>query len=351
MALAGGGGATRWACGRGRAPVNDLVTRQTTLRLPPEPEVPAKPAERAKPADRPEPVVQARLDPPTGPPPPTDPPPLSEPAIPAAEAEQDRPVGQRDRDEYSHLTPLLLEHAASAADAPRRRELRDQLITGFLPVARHLAGRFAQRGVPLEDLVQIATLGLINAVDRFDPERGREFLAFAIPTIQGELRRYFRDHSWSVRVPRRLKELHLSINTATAELTQSMGRAPRPSELAARLGISREEVLEGLAASAGYASQSLDQVLTEGEDRATLADLLGRSDARLESVEAYQTLRILLDQLPARERTILVLRFFENQTQSSIAAQVGISQMHVSRLLANSLSRLRAHLREDELAG
>jgi RNA polymerase sigma-B factor len=319
--------------------------------------VPAKPTEQAKPAEQSEPVAQAQPaeqaepvaqaqpDPPTGPPTPSD------PVTRAADAERDRPVGERDRDEYSHLTPLLLEHAASAADAPRRRELRDQLITGFLPVARHLAGRFAQRGVPLEDLVQIATVGLINAVDRFDPERGREFLAFAIPTIQGELRRYFRDHSWSVRVPRRLKELRLSINTATAELTQSLGRAPRPSELAARLDISREEVLEGLAASAGYASQSLDQVLTEGEDRATLADLLGRSDSRLESVEAYQTLRTLLQHLPARERTILVLRFFENQTQSSIAAQVGISQMHVSRLLANSLSRLRAHLREDELAG
>jgi RNA polymerase sigma-B factor len=261
------------------------------------------------------------------------------------------PTEERDDGEYAHLTPLLLELASAAADDPRRRPLRDQLITGYLPVARHLAGRFAQRGVPLEDLVQIATLGLINAVDRYDPERGREFLAFAIPTIQGELRRYFRDHSWSVRVPRRLKELHLSINTATAELTQSLGRAPRPSELATRLGISREEVLEGLVASAGYASQSLDQVLTEGEDRATLADLLGRSDARLESVEAYQALRALLDELPARERTILVLRFFENQTQSSIAARVGISQMHVSRLLANSLSRLRGHLRDDEWTG
>jgi RNA polymerase sigma-B factor len=175
---------------------------------------------------------------------------------------------------------------------------------------------------------------------------GREFLAYAVPTIQGELRRYFRDHSWSVRVPRRLKELHVTLNQATRDLTQELGRAPRPSELATRLGISKEEVLEGLAASASYASQSLDEVLTQGEDEATMIDLLGESDAGLDWVEAHQTLRPLLEQLPARERKILALRFFENQTQSKIAAQLGISQMHVSRLLSQTLARLREQLED-----
>ena len=252
------------------------------------------------------------------------------------------------RTEYQHLTPLLRELASLAEDDPRREALRERLITGFLPVAQHLAGRFAHRGVPLEDLVQVATLGLINAVDRFDPAMGREFLAYAVPTIQGELRRYFRDHSWSVRVPRRLKELHVTLNQATRELTQELGRAPRPSELANRLGISHEEVLEGLAASASYASQSLDEVLTQGDDEATLVDLLGESDAGLEWVEAHQTLRPLLEQLPTRERKILALRFFENMTQSKIAEQVGISQMHVSRLLSQTLARLREQLAEPD---
>jgi RNA polymerase sigma-B factor len=250
--------------------------------------------------------------------------------------------------EYAHLVPLLHEHAGLAAGDPRRGTLRDRLITGYLPVAQHLARRFVHRGVPLEDLIQVATLGLINAVDRFDPAFGREFLAYAIPTIQGELRRYFRDHSWSMRVPRRLKDLHVSINRVTEELAQGLGRAPRPSEIASRLGISLDEVLEGLEATASYASQSLDEVLTEGEDKATLANLLGTNDTGLELVEVHHTLAPLLETLPARERTILVLRFFENMTQSKIAAQLGISQMHVSRLLTQTLATLRERVLDTE---
>ncbi|HEX4250252.1 MAG TPA: RNA polymerase sigma factor SigF [Pseudonocardia sp.] len=244
---------------------------------------------------------------------------------------------------------MLTEHAGLAADDPRRGALRDRLITGYLPVAQHLARRFVHRGVPLEDLVQVATLGLINAVDRYDPSFGRDFLAYAIPTIQGELRRYFRDHSWSMRVPRRLKDLHVSINRVTEELAQGLGRAPRPSEIAARLSITVDEVLEGLEATASYASQSLDEVLMESEDQATLANLLGANDAGLELVEAHQTLRPLLDTLPPRERTILVLRFFDNMTQSKIAAQLGISQMHVSRLLSQTLATLRDRVNDPEL--
>ena len=250
--------------------------------------------------------------------------------------------------EYAHLAPVLLEHAELPADDPRRGPLRDRLITGYLPVAQHLARRFVHRGVPLEDLVQVATLGLINAVDRYDPSFGRDFLAYAIPTIQGELRRYFRDHSWSMRVPRRLKDLHVSINRVTEELAQGLGRAPRPSEIAARLSISVDEVLEGLEATASYASQSLDEVLMEGEDKATLANLLGSNDSGLALVEAHETLRPLLETLPPRERTILVLRFFDNMTQSKIAAHLGISQMHVSRLLSQTLATLRERARDPE---
>jgi len=250
--------------------------------------------------------------------------------------------------EYAHLAPVLLEHAELPVGDPRRAPLRDRLITGYLPVAQHLARRFVHRGVPLEDLVQVATLGLINAVDRYDPSFGRDFLAYAIPTIQGELRRYFRDHSWSMRVPRRLKDLHVSINRVTEELAQGLGRAPRPSEIAARLGISVDEVLEGLEATASYASQSLDEVLMEGEDKATLANLLGSNDSGLALVEAHETLRPLLETLPPRERTILVLRFFDNMTQSKIAAQLGISQMHVSRLLSQTLATLRERARDPE---
>jgi RNA polymerase sigma-B factor len=250
--------------------------------------------------------------------------------------------------EYAHLAPVLLEHAELPADDPRRGPLRDRLITGYLPVAQHLARRFVHRGVPLEDLVQVATLGLINAVDRYDPSFGRDFLAYAIPTVQGELRRYFRDHSWSMRVPRRLKDLHVSINRVTEELAQGLGRAPRPSEIAARLSISVDEVLEGLEATASYSSQSLDEVLMEGEDKATLANLLGSNDSGLALVEAHETLRPLLETLPPRERTILVLRFFDNMTQSKIAAHLGISQMHVSRLLSQTLATLRERARDPE---
>jgi RNA polymerase sigma-B factor len=259
------------------------------------------------------------------------------------------PAEPDDRDaEYAHLATLLTEYAGLAADDPHRGAVRDRLITGYLPVAQHLARRFVHRGVPLEDLRQVATLGLINAVDRFDPSFGRDFLAYAIPTIQGEVRRYFRDHSWSMRVPRRLKDLHVSIGKVSEELAQGLGRAPRPSEIAARLGITMDDVLEGLEATASYASQSLDEVLLAGEDQTTLANLLGSDDAGLELVEAHQTLRPLLDTLPPRERTILVLRFFENMTQSKIAAQLGLSQMHVSRLLSQTLATLRERAQDPE---
>ncbi len=250
-----------------------------------------------------------------------------------------------DRDaEYDHLAPLLAEYAALAEDDPRRERLRDQLVTGYLPVAQHIARRFNHRGEPLDDLVQVATVGLINAVDRYQPDRGSDFFSFAVPTISGEVRRHFRDQGWSMRVPRRLKDLHVSINAVVSEMSQGLGRAPRPSEIAARLDVPVSEVLEGLEAAQAYRSSSLDEMLSSEEGGATLGELLGEADAALVQVEYQQALKPLLAELPQRERTIVMLRFFGNMTQTQIADRVGISQMHVSRLLAQTLVKLRQRL-------
>jgi RNA polymerase sigma-B factor len=243
--------------------------------------------------------------------------------------------------EYGHLDPLLQEYAALAADDPRRESLRDELVTGFLPVAQHIARRFSGRGEPLDDLVQVATVGLIHAVDRFSPERGSDFFSFAVPTISGEVRRHFRDLGWSMRVPRRLKDLHVSINGAVSTLAQQLGRAPRPTEIAEHIGVSVTDVLEGLEASEAYRSSSLDEMLSSEQGSATVGELVGEADAELDRVDSRQALRPLLAELDERERTIVLLRFFGNMTQTQIAEHVGISQMHVSRLLAQTLDRLR----------
>lgn len=245
---------------------------------------------------------------------------------------------------YEHLTPLFVEMAALSEDDPQRNDLRDKLVTGHVPVAEHIAARFSHRGVPREDLLQVATLGLINAVDRFQPDRGSDFLSFAVPTIMGEVRRHFRDASWSVRVPRRLKELNLAISAASTELAQRLGRAPTPSELARHLDLSQEEVYEGLEAGNAYHSVSLDEALSADSDSEPLGDTLGEEDAALEGVDYHESLRPLIEQLPERERRILTLRFFRDMTQTQIAERVGISQMHVSRLLAKTLEQLREGL-------
>jgi RNA polymerase sigma-B factor len=251
--------------------------------------------------------------------------------------------------EYAHLIPLLAEHAALAPADPRRYQLRDELVSGYLPVARHIARRFVNRGEPLDDLIQVATLGLIFAIDRFRPDIGSDFLAFAVPTMQGEVRRYFRDRGWSMRVSRRLKDLHVSINAATAELSQRFGHAPRPSEIAELLDISLAEVLEGLEASGAYRACSLDEQLSVDADGGTsVGDKLGELDPELEFVEDQHALRPLLEALPERERGILMMRFYGNMTQTQIAARVGISQMHVSRLLAQTLTQLRTQLRDED---
>lgn len=227
-------------------------------------------------------------------------------------------------------------------DAHRREAVRAELIQLHLPLVDHCARRFRNRGEPFEDLVQVGTIGLIKAVDRFDTERGVEFSTYATPTIIGEIKRYFRDKGWAIRVPRRLQELRMRISTTTAELTQSLGRSPTVSELAETIGCSIEDVVDGLESGNAYSTLSLDAGDGSDEGSAlTMLDTLGVDDEGLENVELRESLKPLLADLPPREKNILMLRFFKNMTQSQIATEVGISQMHVSRLLTRTIARLR----------
>nr|WP_097229688.1 RNA polymerase sigma factor SigF [Streptomyces zhaozhouensis] len=242
---------------------------------------------------------------------------------------------------------LFVELRTLPEGSAERAELRDTLVRMHLPLVEHLARRFRNRGEPLDDLTQVATIGLIKSVDRFDPDRGVEFSTYATPTVVGEIKRHFRDKGWAVRVPRRLQELRLSLSQATAELSQQHGRAPTVHELAQRLNISEEDVLEGLESANAYSTLSLDVPDTDDESPA-VADTLGAEDDALEGVEYRESLKPLLEQLPPREKKILLLRFFGNMTQSQIAQEVGISQMHVSRLLARTLAQLREKLLVEE---
>jgi len=222
----------------------------------------------------------------------------------------------------------------------REAPLRDELVAAHLGLAEYLARRFANRGEPLDDLVQVASLGLIKAVDRFDPERGVEFSTYATHTIVGELKRHFRDKGWAIRAPRRMQELYLQLGKVVGTLSQELGHSPTIAELAAEVEVSEEEVLEALEAGQAYRSASLDAPVGN-EEGETLGAHLGEEDVSLADVESRATLSPLLAQLPPRERLILHLRFFEGLTQSEIATRLNISQMHVSRLLARSVSELR----------
>lgn len=255
--------------------------------------------------------------------------------------------GHDDPSDRSGARALFTELHRLPANSPERAELRNQLVRMHLPLVEHLARRFRNRGEPLDDLTQVATIGLIKSVDRFDPDRGVEFSTYATPTVVGEIKRHFRDKGWAVRVPRRLQELRLSLTSATAELSQRHGRAPTVHELAARLSISEEEVLEGLESANAYSTLSLDVPDTDDESPA-VADTLGAEDDALEGVEYRESLKPLLEELPPREKKILLLRFFGNMTQSQIATELGISQMHVSRLLARTLAQLREGLTAED---
>ncbi|MBA2438563.1 MAG: RNA polymerase sigma factor SigF [Acidimicrobiia bacterium] len=241
-----------------------------------------------------------------------------------------------DRSDKSALIQTFVDFATN-----RDPGLRDQLIEAHLGLAEYLARRFANRGEPLDDLVQVASLGLVKAVERFDPGRGLEFTTFATPTIVGELKRHFRDKGWAVRVPRRVQELHLRVTGVVDELQLELGRSPTVAEIAVRAGTSEDEVIEAVDAGSAYRSTSLDASRGDDEESPGLLGQLGELDPGLARAESRTGLNPLLRQLPDREQLMLYLRFYEGKTQSEIAQRLGISQMHVSRLLARSLGRLR----------
>ncbi|GAB6984151.1 RNA polymerase sigma factor SigF [Nocardioides pyridinolyticus] len=242
---------------------------------------------------------------------------------------------------------LFLVFRDEDSSTAERETARDALVHLHLPLVEHCARRFRNRGEPLEDLVQVGTIGLIKSVDRFDSDRGVEFSTYATPTIIGEIKRYFRDKGWAIRVPRRLQELRMQIGAATAELTQSLGRSPTPRELAHAIGCTVEEIVEGIESSNAYSTLSLD-ASDDGEEggAASMLDAIGVDDEGLAHVEIRESIKPLLDRLEPREKKILLLRFFKNMTQSQIADEIGVSQMHVSRLLNRTLERLRVSLEE-----
>ncbi len=257
-------------------------------------------------------------------------------AVPADEVR--KVVGERE-----HTRMLLREFAAMALDAPLRSARRDELVRLHMPIVEYVARRFYGRGEPMSDLVQVGSIGLLNALDRFDPGRGLEFTSYATPTIVGEIKRYFRDKGWMVRVPRRLQEVRSAMGPATADLNQQLGRSPTVAELAKRVGATEDEVVEALESGNAYSPASIE-AQTDPASGWSLADTLGFDDAGIEQIEYRESLKPLLASLGERERTILVLRFFHNRTQSQIAEEIGLSQMHVSRLLARTLAQLRTGL-------
>ena len=224
----------------------------------------------------------------------------------------------------------------------RRPEDRDALVRRYLPLARHVAARYSGGSEPMDDLEQVASLGLIKAIDRFDPTRGTSFSSYAVPTIAGELRRHFRDHTWSLRVPRDVQEMAVRITKVEPQLEAELGRAPTASELCDRLGCSFELMLDARSAAGANRMASLDAPMSTEDDGGSLADLLGADDAGLAHLERSMTLDSALDCLSDRDRMILTLRFRDELTQAAIGERVGLSQMHVSRLIRQALATLRA---------
>jgi RNA polymerase sigma-B factor len=231
----------------------------------------------------------------------------------------------------------------AALPAGRQRDtLREQIVEAWLPMAERLAGRFRSRGESFEDLRQVAALGLVKAVDRYDPARGNAFESYAVPTITGEIKRHFRDHMWTLHVPRRVQDLRNRVRFAGQDLSQTVsGRRPTVAEIAEHAGMSEEDVLTGLEALESFTALSLDAELPGSEDGYSLSDALGSPDPALDTVVDREAVKPRLAALPERERAILYMRFFGDMTQSRIAEQLGISQMHVSRLISRCCMRMR----------
>lgn len=243
---------------------------------------------------------------------------------------------------YDDVTALFVRMAEAPENSTQQQQLRDELINRCIPLADHIARKFSGRGEPLDDLAQVARVGLVHAVDRFDVQRGSNFLSFAVPTIMGEVRRYFRDNTWAMRVPRRVKETHLRIGSAVDALSQSLGRAPTAREIANELDVDPDEVAQAVIAGNAYQPTSIDAASVGRGADGSLLDTLGEEEVQFDRVEEYVAIRPLLASLPERERRILTMRFFESMTQTQIAQQMGISQMHVSRILTKTLARLRS---------
>jgi RNA polymerase sigma-B factor len=227
-------------------------------------------------------------------------------------------------------------------------QLRERLISSHMNLVRFLAHKFANRGEPLDDLIQVGTIGVINAVDRFDPERGTRFATYATPTIVGEIKRYFRDRGWAIKVPRRLQEISLAANRAIQSLQQRLNRSPTLAEIAQAVGASEEDTMEALEMGQLYDLPSLDSEVggEEDESRTSLADYLGEDDQTFEAVGLKARLDDAIGRLPPREQAIIRLRFFKSVSQTEVAKRLGISQMHVSRLQHRALARLRELMKE-----
>lgn len=237
---------------------------------------------------------------------------------------------------------------AALPPGPRRDALRAQIVEAWLPMADRLAGRFRNRGENADDLRQVAALGLVKAVDRYDPERGKAFESYAVPTVTGEIKRHFRDHMWTLHVPRRVQDLRNRVRFACQDLSQTVsGRRPTVAEIARQAQLSEEEVREGLEALESFTALSLDAEVPGSEDGYSLSDALGSPDPALDTVVDREAVKPRLAALPERERTILYMRFFGDMTQSRIAEQLGISQMHVSRLINRCCDRLREQVLND----
>ncbi|GAA2597252.1 RNA polymerase sigma factor SigF [Streptomyces violaceus] len=259
------------------------------------------------------------------------------------------PYEQVDAVDARALSKTLFERLEALEEGTHEYSyVRNTLVELNLALVKFAASRFRSRSEPMEDIIQVGTIGLIKAIDRFELSRGVEFPTFAMPTIVGEIKRFFRDTSWSVRVPRRLQELRLDLAKAGDELAQKLDRAPTVTELAERLGLSKDEVVEGMAASNAYTASSLDAQPEEDDSEGALADRIGYEDHGLEGIEYVESLKPLIAELPPRDRKILSLRFVAGLTQSEIGEELGISQMHVSRLLSRTLVRLRKGLTVEE---
>jgi RNA polymerase sigma-B factor len=246
-----------------------------------------------------------------------------------------------------HTEELFKELGTIPEDDPRWEQIRSELVRIHAPLVRHVVRRYTGRSEPRDDVEQAAMLGLVKAINRYDTAYGGRFLAFAMPTMTGEVKRHFRDHTWAMRVPRRLQELRLVLRTARQDFVGEHGRVPTVAEISGILGITEEETIEALGAMDAYQPVSLDAPVSEEQESLPLGEVIGEDDPQLESVVDRTALRPLLEGLPARERTILMHRFYGNKTQAEIADLLGLSQMHVSRLINSTLARLRAQLLQD----